>query len=216
MTADFETSWDEPRPSYRPARTPDGTRQVMLYDNAPWPDRFDTDRWPVRAVSARTTWMRCGDWAWRGGGVAAEVGDFERTALAGTVTYLLGLPHRRNLAWLRHDFPAELVDTRDDVLNALAGRPTTGDLIIDQLRYHAWSELLPECPAPGCTGKASVTLRAKIGGCSPLWRQLPGGWASGALRAWETVDCCPEHASEERKRFDGRGWPLWDVIPTPR
>jgi len=220
---------------YRPATAPTGER-VYLADDTCWPDRFDTDAWPPRGVRLVRDvvpyervetwhWRRLGEqgsWCWRGD-VTDPDGE-PRPRPWQPVIYVLGSPARPGdfIAYAQR-IPFNIADPREIALDALAGRLTAEDLIVRELRYRIDWELLPRCPAPGCTEKASVRLRAK-GPVRPLWERqdvpimvyderrrylVP---APGTVADGEVLVLCPRHAADERRRLvDMRFGATWEI-----
>jgi len=223
-----------PAITYRLATAPTGER-VYIADDTCWPDRFDTAAWPPRGLRLGPLldvaphervetwhWRRLGNqgsWCWRGD--VTDPDSKPRPRPWFPVVYVLGSPARPG------DFIAsaqritfDLADPREMALSALAGHGTVEDEIVRELRYRIARELLPPCPAPGCTGKAEVQLRALhparpawVEQDAPLFNLTKEGWgpSPGTVQSGEMLDMCPAHAADERRRLDHMSRPLWDV-----
>jgi hypothetical protein len=208
--ATFEQFIHDGTTPYTQATAPTGER-VLLAPGTCWPDRFDTEAWCHRRSPGRAAWRRLGPWLWRGDGVdPARPADARRGwMLQDTATYLLAVVERPGeFGTLHTEAPLELVDERELTLQALAGHGTAEDSFVHQLQAEKRWVLTPPCPADECDGKATVTLRARGTVVEPRFKV--GGTFMQVLGGQE-VAMCPEHASEERRRFDIQWGGVWDL-----
>jgi hypothetical protein len=173
-TFTFERHIEDRSVLYTQAAAPTGER-VLLAPGACWPDRFDTEAWCRRISPAREQWTRVAPWVWRGTGCrwdAPESGQLTPHLglfLEETAEYRIALVERPGqFLTMGTTVPAEYVERREMVLQALAGGPTTEDDIIRRLQADKAHELLPPCPADGCKHKAGVTLIAADVHARPL------------------------------------------------
>jgi hypothetical protein len=208
--------WGDEPAKYRATRAPTGEK-VMLLDGTCWPDRFDMEQWPARAVPGRETWTRLAPWVWRGtgqrhgygvrpgyDGIRPQPMDFD------TWTYVCGEVRKSGTFQLYgREVPAHLVDIGDRELawHALADEPTPEDQVVSELLYDADIEMLPRCPVMRCTDKARLRLTAGMGGAILTnvteYGSSPDARARALaleLRPGDTIDLCLDHVHQELKR----------------